>query len=550
MKKITIYILKCLSAIFLLSLISCDDYLNTPPSSLITTDGFYKTPAQADQAIAGVYAGLRHIARDEYLFMSEIRSDNVWVNPIPNAYREFSEIGTFRGGKEVVMFNTVWNTWYKVIADANMLISKLPEIEFHNETFKNQLEGEVHFLRGWSYFELVRLFGNIPIIDKVMSPNEVGNIKQSSTREIYDKIILPDMLKAKELLPVNANLKNSLGQSVSASGRADKIAAQAMLGRIYLTIAGFPLNDAAATNLAEAELQAVIQFSEQNGEKYWAPDYLEWQKQWMAENNNKYSIFAIQFRSGGTGNSALWEFGPGVPLSYTSWGIFGNEIWIEKSLMYEFSRVHKETGSVDRRGNGHTTLLGYEKEGNFSTYSNPLDTFKTAEGDIVDVPTRTIPYKYLNSLRKRAELGYADNIETSMRDFNDWPVNCPVIRLEDVLLMYAEIQVQKGNISKAMEIVNRIRLRAGCDPATANNPDEAMYAVKRERQIEFCLEGIRWFDIVRWGEWKNRISAMFSRYNNPVGAETTNIKDGRHIYPIPMTQMDIKPGLYTQNQDY
>jgi hypothetical protein len=517
---------------------------------LITTEGFYKTASQVDQAVAGIYAGLRHIARDEYLFMSEIRSDNLWVNPVPNAYREFSEIGTFRGGKEVVMFNTVWNAWYKIIADANMLLSKLPDIDFKNETFKDQLEGEARFLRGWAYFELVRLYGNLPVIDKIMSPNEVENVGQSTTREVYDKIIVPDMLKAKELLPLNIDLKNSLGQSVGTAGRADKIAAQAMLGRIYMTMAGFPLNDATTMNLAEAELLAVKQFSEQNGDKFWAPDSLEWRKQWISENNNKYSIFAIQYRSGGTGNSALREFGPGVPLSFTSWGVFGNELWIEKSLMYEFSKNHSATGNVDTRGIGHTILLGYEKEGIYSTYSNPLDTFKTSEGNIVDVYTRTIPYKYLNSLRKRAELGYTGNIESAMRDFNDWPVNCPVIRLEDVLLMYAEILVTKNNISEAIDIVNRIRTRAGCDPVTVSNPDQAMYVVKRERQIEFCLEGIRWFDIVRWGEWKDCISGMFGRYNNPVGAEASNIKDGRYIYPIPMTQMDIKPGLYTQNQGY
>lgn len=550
MKKTAIKILVLLFICIII--VSCkEDFLNTPPANLLTSVGFYQTPTQANQGIVGIYTDLRPLANDEFLFMSEYRSDNTWILPVTDGYREYSEIGNFRAGNDIRTFNSTWNEWYKVIYDANTALSKIPNIDFgSNTTLKNQLLGEAHFLRGWAYFELVRLFGNIPIIDKTMSPNEVAGISQSSARDVYDKIVVPDLKTSKNLLPLNIDMKDAVGTSVGATGRVDKIAARAMLGRVYMTMNGFPLNDASVLDSAEVELLAVKQYSEQNGDKYWAPNITEWRKQWISENNNKYSIFAIQYRSGGAGNTAIFNFSPPLPPSYTTIIISGTPVYVEKSLMYEFSKLQEKTGAADLRGEGHSYLLGYEKEGNFTKYSNATEDFKLSDGTVVKVNTQTIIYKYLNSLKKRAALGYTANIETTMKDYNDWPVNFPVIRFEDVLLMYAEILVKKNDISGAMTIVNRIRQRAGCDDAIATNSDEALMAVKLERRIELFAEGVRWFDIVRWGEWKSSISEMFNRYNNPVGVYQANLRDGCYLYPIPLTQMDIKRGVYKQNEGY
>ena len=81
----------------------------------------------------------------------------------------------------------------------------------------------------------------------------------------------------------------------------------------------------------------MLNYSKSNQNKYWAPTLDEWRKQWMPSTDyyNKYSIFAIQYRTGGTGNSALFNFSMALPPSYTNRRIFGNEIYVEKSLMYE-----------------------------------------------------------------------------------------------------------------------------------------------------------------------------------------------------------------------
>jgi hypothetical protein len=528
---------------------SCEDFLTTPPVDRLTSDGFYRTPAQSEQGIVGVYAGLRDIARDEFMYLSEFRSDNIWGDPQPDGFREYSELSAFRAGSDLNYINNVWNLWYKVIYDANVAITKMESCDFGTrETFKNQLFGEAHFLRGWAYFELARLFGNIPVIDVPMSPNDVLNVPQSPAAEVYTRIVIPDLEKAKTLLPLDADMTNASNAKITGVGRADRIAAQAMLGRVYITMAGFPLNDGSAAAKAKAELKAVLDFSAANADKYWAPDSTEWQKQWMSENNNKYSIFAIQYRSGGTGNSAIFETGAKLPPSYTSFQVY-NElgVFVEKSIVYEFEKVYAG-GKTDARGLGHSILLGYDAEPNWTARMPQLEALEP--GSSIMVERNAMFTKYLNTKPKRNALGYTANIEAAMKDYRDWPVNHPVIRLEDVMLMYAEILAGEGNTSGAMEIVNKIRTRSGCEVLTASDANAALQAVKNERRIELFGEGVRWFDIVRWNDWKQAITTEFNRYNNPAGAETGNIKDGRYLYPIPLNQINVKPGWYQQNEGY
>lgn len=545
----------CLMVALLLGTASCDDYLNVPPMDLLTSDGFYATPTQVDQGVVGMYTKLRDLSMNEYWYMSECRSDNSWVIPRDNAIRQFSEIGTFRASAELAEFNAVWNLWYGVIYNANVLIASIPNCDFGKETaLKDQFLGEAHFMRGWAYFELARLYGNIPLIDTPMSSAQVQTVEQSSANEIYQKIVIPDLLVAKSKLPLGKDMKDASGTSISSKGRADRIATTALLGRVYMTLSGFPHNDASTQSLAEAELKEVITYSENNDNKFWAPDSVEWRRQWIPakEYYNKYSLFSIQYRGGGTGNKAPFFLGPKLPKSFTRYDLFGNLIYVEKSLMYEFDKVYSGKGKnlKDARGYNHSVLAGYDAEDNFPAYSQIKDKLTLEDGTLVDVLSTSMFYKFLPSKRKVAELNMAVDVEATMTGSNDWPVNHPVIRYDDVLLMYAEILAAKNDVNGAMGIVNRIRERVGCDPESASSPGEAMKFIKRERRIEFMGEGVRWFDLVRWNDWKPAVIGMFDRYNNPDGTDKNDVKDGRYLYPIPLNQLNARPGLYKQNDDY
>lgn len=526
---------------------SCDDYLNTPPVDRLTPETFYRTAIQSDQGVVGAYAKLRNTANDTYWYLSECRSDNVWVNPQTDGFREYSEIGTFRADDDVSTFNSAWNNWYAVIYNANVAIAKIPDAEFvNNEALRNQLLGEVHFLRGWAYFELVRLFGNIPLIDTPMLPAEANTVPQSTARDIYDKIIVPDLTFAVTNLPEAKNMKNGTGASIETSGRADKIAAKAMLARVYMTMAGYPLNDVSARALAKTTLKEVLDYSDANAKKYWAPTLDEWRKQWTPDYHNKYSIFAIQFRSGGTGNPMIFNMSPTLTADYTGIRLFGNQIYVEKSLAYEFEKDNHKDG----RGLGFSTLEGYAAQGSTPAYTNEIADVNIPGVGTVQAYARTIFYKFLPSKPKLAALGMTLNESVMGNNYDQWPVNFAIIRLEDIQLMYAELLVGDGDISGALKYVNDIRTRAGVDPvATTVSADEAMAFIKRERRIELLGEGMRWHDLVRWNEWKQAITNKFNSYNAE-GTDVNDLRDGRYLYPIPMNQMNAVPGLYTQNQGY
>lgn len=539
-------------------LMGCDDYLDTPPVDTLGINGFYETALQAEQGVLGVYADLRYLAEYEYLFMSECRSCNTWVNPNANGLREYSEIGTFRATSDLDVFDDAWNAWYKVIYDANTLISKLPATTgFTDEAIKEQFMNEARFLRGWAYFELTRLFGKVPMVTTPLAPTEANTVPQSNPKTIIDEVVIPD-LEAAMNLPISGDIKNASGGVSSVAGRADKIAATAMLARVYMTLYGFPYNDNTAKDKAKTYLKTVLDYSVANGNKYWAPNIDEWRKQWMPTSDyyNKYSIFAIQYRAGGSGNPAIFAMSPSLPRpTYVTHLIYGNNIYVEKTLMYEFERTFSN-GQTDGRGGydatnrnaGYSILAWYAAEGNTQEYSNEREAV-TVDGVSTTAYINTMIYKYVASKPKIAALGMSLDAEGAMLNDYDWPVNLPIIRLEDIQLLYAELLVEDGAISDAMKYVNDIRTRANCDPVETDcSPDRAMYYIKRERRIEFLGEGVVWFDQIRWNSWKQDSTDKFARYNNPTGTNPDYVRN--YLYPIPLNQMNVTPGLYDQNEGY
>lgn len=525
---------------------SCDDFLNQPPKDLLSSDGFYQSTAQAEQGILGIYADLRQSSDNTFLHMSEFRSDNVWVNPQPNGQRDYSDIGTFRAGAELGTYEAAWNMWYKVIYDANVAIQKISGATYDQPAVQKQMLLEARFLRGWAYFELARLFGNVPMITEPIAPSVANTTEQSDARTIIDKVVIPDLEAALEL-PARGQVANATGKAVPEQGRADKVAAAAMLARVYMTLAGFPFNDTSAQAKAKGYLNTVLA----KKSDYWAPNITEWRKQWTPDYNNKYSIFAIQYRTGGTGNPSIFNLVKTLPPSYTAGvgvRLFGNDVFVEKSLRYEFDKVYSG-GKKDLRGEGWSILDGYEAEPNTPAYASTTSTYTDEDGVTRTVADNSMFYKTLPSKPKMDELGLTMNY-SSLKDYYDWPCNYAVLRIEDMMLLNAEILCADGNYSEAVQIVNEIRQRAGCDPVTASSAQEALKYVKRERRIELMGEGVRWFDQVRYNTWQDDTKAKFARYNNPEGTSASDVANGRYLYPIPQNQMAITPGLYKQNAGY
>lgn len=182
-----------------------------------------------------------------------------------------------------------------------MALQKIEKCDFANEAIKNQFLGEAHFLRGWAYFELARLYGNVPLILEPMSSKEANNVKQTDARTVITGTAIPDLEFALDNLPEKGKMVDGLGTAVT--GRADKSAAQGMLARVYMQLAGFPFNDTEAESKAKTYLEQLLAKKSQ----YWAPTIDAWRSQWLPSNANKYSVFAIQYRTGGSGNPAIFD---------------------------------------------------------------------------------------------------------------------------------------------------------------------------------------------------------------------------------------------------
>ncbi len=533
---------------------SCsDDYLSTPPVGTLSPDGFYTTAAHLESGVLGVYAKLQNVEAGQYLTFSEDRSDNVWVDSDPNGIRTCSEVSFYRISGSTGELASLWSGWYSLIYNANMVLANIDGVSFTDEAVKNQFKGEVLFLRGLAHFELVRSFGRVPIIDHVLSSAEAKSIKQSEGKDVINNSVIPDLIEAESLLPYRSAMKSSSGSSVAEYGRADKLSAQALLARVYMTLKGYPYNDSGAKSNAKSYLEKVLQ----NGSSYFAPTITDWKRQFLTDNAaaNKYQIFAIQHRLG-TGLQVTFESGVGISNldivsdTYHS-GSGMSPVYPEATLRYEY------ISNNDPRGFGFNFIDGYDEYNGTPAYVNRTNKFQY-NGEEIESLEMSINVKWCPTIPKRNEAGIQfddSQLGSSTSSRNQWPVNFPILRYEDMMLLYAELLVEDGNISEAMGYVNKIRERAGIELVpTGASASEAMNYIKRERKLELYLEGVRWFDMVRYGEWKELTIAKYDNYKingeYRTNVSAGNVKDGRYLLPIPISELSAVPGLYEQNEGW
>lgn len=539
-----------------LAAVACKGDLNTPPAGSLAVDGFYSSPAHIEEGIKGVYAKLRNIEVGQYLIFSEDRSDNLWGEPNPDGIRNCVEVSFMRFNSTIDDAAGLWSGWYSLIYNANSVLANIDAVEFKDSKIKDQFKGELLFLRALAHFELVRVFGNVPIADKVVSSAEAKTIPQSTGAEVINNSVIPDLKEAESLLQYENETKDASGNVIGGAGRVDKIGAKALLGRVYMTLKGFPYNDASAKASAKTYLEDVIKYSQANGDKYWAPTIREWEQQWLtdAAMSNKYQIFSIQHRLSSGSLYAMNE-GEGMSGEYVpdvdayAVGSKMSPMFPEATIWYEFS------SNNDKRGLGSSFMDGYDPYGGNPAYSNPTMTITLEDGTTAEVYKQSINTKFLPFNQKRQRLGITNFDNKSLVSKQGWPLNFPILRLEDIMLMDAELLVEDGNVAQAMGYVNKIRSRAGVpEVSTSASSADAMKYIKRERKLELYLEGVRWFDQVRYGEWKETTLAKFDRYKidgqYPGGVSPSNVLDGRYIAPIPFAEMKAVPGLYQQNKDW
>lgn len=530
---------------FSLALTSCDDYMTTPSKSALTTETSYNTPAQIDDALTGVYGALRPFA-EYYFAMSEFRSDNMFIPQQTNVnqYADCAQFNTTELVEDNIV-NQCWGDHYKLISAANVLLGRMGGVGL-SEAVMKQYEAEARFLRALSYFDLVRFYGRVPVTLKEISPSEAFEIPQSEAIDVYNNVIVPDLLFAVSNLQETAT--DYKGET--RGERVSRIAAKALLGKVYMQMAGYPLYQDTKGEAQELFADVLTDYG-----KYFAPTATEWDKMFTSDYDNKYFLFEIQYTCDKEqGNTA-------TPLTFPSsnYGdiyagarkMGGPHVYVERDLQDHFLMtiaIDGEDGNVeeefvDKRINA-TLNAGemYDEEtGEMSAGAAAMDK-------------NTFCPKFFENKIRRSQLGLSD-IDGQIVDRTYWPQNWPVLRIEDVMLLYAECV---GNTAEGYKYLNMIRQRAGLTELKELTAEAFQKAVTFERRCELIGEGHRWFDEVRQNTFVNDIQTMMYNYrdkrdnthNSIYTIYATRVTQNSALYPIPYEQLHVREGLYQQNPGY
>lgn len=496
MKRIYIFLL-----LIGFGLMACTDELDQKPISSATTLTFYQTTNDFTQGLSAVYSSLRPYP-DRILNLSETRSDNLYAVS-DGGVRDWEGVNSFHNTLASNPYIVeAWSANYNGIFKANTFLEQLQKngAVITDATAKTRFEAEARFLRAFMYFDLVRTFGKVPLIDKVISQNEALDIPRSPVADIYKLIISDLQFAGQNLLATN---------TAANAGRATTYSAKSLLALVYMTRSGptysieGPGIASNEWNLALPLLNEVISSGKFSLQATY-PSIFSY-----TNEGNSEVIFDIQFVSGGLGLGSGFPTAlvPDPYLTSVALPQGGSVRPVSTSLVNSY-------GTVDTR-KAFNIVTGFTSNG------------------VQD--TRPFFKKYLD-------------ITKNGKDRLDWPVNFIVMRYTDVLMLKAECILQGamggGTTDDAISIVNQVRKRAGLVAVTTLTLPELL----EERRKEFAAEGTRWNDLVRSGQVEKIINAWIPVED--VLKQMRAFNNNYIIYPLPQSEMDVKQGLYTQNAGY
>lgn len=460
-------------------------FVDLTPVSSITSSNFYKTEEDFRNAISGAYNALRTggtYGVDSYIF-GEIRSDNSMA-VASGSVTDQDEFDRFYIRTTNPYINNRWSNSYTAIARCNAILGRIDPIAM-NSALKDRIIGEAKFLRALFYFNLVRTFGDVPLVLKEITNADEGyEYGRNPIAEVYAQIE-KDLTEAADALPPSYT-----GADI---GRATEGAARAILGRVLLTQKKHAL--------AAVQLKAVIDLNQYD----LVPVYADFFK--VSNKNNIETIFDVQYKSGGVGQGNPW------PNSFAP------------------------------QNSGNAVIM-FGGGGNNVPMDDLIDEYE-ADDERKDA---TVATSYVNANGVTIPGNFVKKYHDVPAINNDNGNNIPIIRYADVILMYAECLNEAGYVANgdAFMYLNDVRERAGLDDLTAADvPDQAAFrlAMEHERRVEFAFENLRWYDLVRTDRAITVLNGKSAQINlvNPVTPQNL-------VFPIPQSQIDINKTKITQNE--
>lgn len=488
--------IKVLTSLALIVLFSgCSkDFLEVDPIGKMSVELFYKTDRDASMAIMATYDILQWSnARDwnsSYLVKTFPSDESNVGGGDAGDQPPYQELGAYTYGPSNAPISAVWQSNYYGIYRANLVINNVqPETEL-----RKQIIAEAKFLRAYFYFEIASMFGKGPLILTELTPSEYSQPFVNAS-VIYDQVA-SDLTEAIEDLP----LKNQY--AAEDVFRASKGAAQALLGKSYLYAKKYSESAAAFESVITSGVYSLqedystlfLKDSEFGVESLFEVSYVttrgydwgtfQWGGNRAMENNITWQLTGPRgdyFQAGTTGLIGGWGFNYPKQRLYDAFVAAGDNVRKPASVL--------SLADLRAQGGDWTNESSWGWDGCIRVkYGTRMDETNGENGAV-------------------AELNYGTNLR--------------LIRYADVLLMAAEANHMSGNDTKAANYLNQVRARAGL----GSYQGDIMEAIKKERELELCFEGVRFLDLVRWGD-------------APAALGSLGFVAGKHeVFPIPQDEM-------------
>jgi hypothetical protein len=477
---------------------NCEDDLDLRPEGTVPTTGIdYTKTENIFLSVSAAYASLRHYRAHAFPYVGafEIASDNADKGSSPEDNPTMLEFDNHTYESDNPLINELWVGYNDIMSSANYAIHQMPLFEAAmqssaNKLYARQCQGEAKTIRAYAYFNLTRLFGKVPLIDTLLTAEQLGTLYQATTTQLYN-FIEKDLEEAIQVLPES--------YSRDWAGRITKYTAMALKAKVHL----YQLEWDSVASLTDRIIAS--------GKFDLLPDFRDVFS--IDGENSKESLFEIQSST----------------LGRTS----GDQTFLEYAYVQ------------GPRGNYPSNMQGW----GFCTPSQDLIDFYSTRGEMIR-PATTLLYRGTktpegDSIKNSCSNPVYNGKVYTPSIYNNWSYNgygfdhnVRILRYADVLLMYAEAKVQGASVITqsglpADEAVNLVRRRADL----INLSGATLQEIWDERRAELAMEEDRFFDLIRTEQAATVLSGK-------------GFVPGRHeVYPIPAPQRQLNTNLI-QNPGY
>lgn len=518
--KLKYIISTILAAGFLFGMSSCTSKLDIPQHSVVAIDDFYSTDTEAEEAVVAAYYQFKTVhsgGTSSAAWLMNFLGDELWAGGGSRADGIYYQYSEFTFGDDNTVVRGLYSGLYTLIYRCNLILERVTG----DSAIMKRARAEALTMRAWANFELVTLWGTAPLVDHVLSSDEYLQANSESASVLWNAI------------ETDLNTAISSGALTEQTGtyRMTKAFAQALLGKAQLWQKKYA--EAAST------FDSIIS----SGKFELQKDLTNFGT--IREDVSKEDLFCMR------GIDDASNSGPNATYHGMWTGL--------RAEKYEYNYDKSRPATA----NFATYPFGFQVNATSALY----DKFVEVEGaDGYRVKHFILTYQDMQdefNTRVKAGMSIYDCEGLFNRKYMIWkdngsayryPLPDHIMRYDEVLCLAAEAHVQAGNQAKALDYVNQLRDRARAPRATSVD----LQTVKDESWMELCFEGLRYQNLLRWGEAASKLAnrgavhpelqpdgeVKWVRYN---ADGSVGFKTGKHeLLPFPANEMAVNPNM-TQN---